>query len=112
MSLKLLSKARKPLKAVSLEFASDAVAPGALLRTKTFASVVPESATANCRVSTPVRNKLTPAIETLLGNVAGPLSPSVLSASRPPQPVWLTEFAIEVEYNPLGPGVETAEAVS
>src|SRR6476659_5062303 len=60
---------------------------GALLRINTFARLVFESPTASCLVSTPVRKRLTPAIETLLGNVTAPFNDEVLSASRPPHPV-------------------------
>ena len=46
-----------------------------MMSCRTFASDVFESATASCLVSTPVRMRLIPAIETLLGNVAEPFSP-------------------------------------
>src|ERR1044072_103812 len=100
MSLKLLSNVRISLKDARREAFSAELARGALLSGSTFANDVLESDTASCRVSTPVKKRLTPAMETLLGKVAAPFKPSVLSARRPPQPVWLTELAIAVEYRP------------
>ena len=67
INLNWLSNERISLNAVSLEVASAVVAPGALFKIRTLASEVPESATESCRASTPVKNRLTFAIETLLG---------------------------------------------
>src|SRR4030095_1524876 len=100
ISLKLLSKVRSSLNEARREFISAVLAPGALLRIKTFASDVFESATASCRVSMPVKNRLTPAIDTLEGKVAPRFNPVVRSASRPPHPVWLTTLAIDVCTHP------------
>src|SRR5258705_9634712 len=87
ISLNSLSRVRSSLNEARRELMSDALAPGALLRTNTLAKEVFESATASCLASTPVRSRLIPAIDMLFGNVAEPFMPEVLSASRPPQPV-------------------------
>src|SRR5688500_4713554 len=71
INLNSLSSVRSSLNEAIRELVSVELAPGALFNWRTFASDVPESATASWRVSVPVNSRLIPAIETLFGNEIG-----------------------------------------
>jgi hypothetical protein len=47
-----------------------------------------------------VTKRLIPAMVTTCGKLAAPFSPPVLSAMRPPHPVWATLFAMEDCHSP------------
>src|SRR5207302_1644711 len=51
---------------------------------------------ASCRLVTPVKYRLVPATDTLIGRGLTPFKPPVTSDTRPPQPVWPVRLQIEV----------------
>src|SRR5207237_7604261 len=64
--------------------------------TNRFARVVGAAAIASGRELAPIVKRLVPAREIFIGSATLPFNELVLSAMRPPQPVWPTVLATDV----------------